>query len=109
MPERVMSLSRAGGAPYLERIQLLQERVSSFDAYPFNLPLIRSLDMQFREPIIFLVGENGSGKSTIIEAIAGLLKLPLTGGGTADQGLRYGPNDDHDLAHALRPSFRRTL
>jgi len=102
-----MSLLTEGGAPYLQRIQLLPERVGSFDEYPFNVPVVRSLDLQFRRPVTFLIGENGSGKSTIIEAIAGLLNLPLTGGGTADKGLRYGPNDDHDLARAVRPSFRR--
>lgn len=88
-------------------MQLLRERVGSFDDYPFNVPVVKNLDLEFRKPITFLIGENGSGKSTLIEAIAGLLNLPLTGGGTADQGLRYGPNDDHDLARFVRPSFRK--
>lgn len=95
------------GAPYLQRIQLLPERVKDGDRYPFTVPGVLTLDVSFRRPVTFLVGENGSGKSTIIEAIAGLLKLPLSGGGTTDKGLSYGPNDDHDLASALRPSFRR--
>ena len=39
--------------------------------YPFNLPLIQQLPhISFTTPITFLVGENGSGKSTILEALA---------------------------------------
>ncbi len=52
---------------------------------------------------IGIVGENGSGKSTIIEAIAGLLNLPLTGGGSADAVRDGAPDDDHDLAR--RPAL----
>lgn len=102
-----MSLLHGGTAPYLQRLQLVAERVQDFDAYPFNVPIVRNLDLAFRKPVTFLIGENGSGKSTLIEAIAGLLNLPLSGGGSADKGLRFGPNDDHDLARALRPSFRK--
>jgi predicted ATPase len=102
-----MSLLAEGGASYLQSVQLLPERVANFDDYPFCLPVIRNLKMSFRKPVTFLVGENGSGKSTIIEGIAGLLGLPLAGGSTVDTGKHYGPNDDHSLARALRPSFRR--
>lgn len=39
--------------------------------YPFNLPLIASLEtLTLNAPVTFLVGENGSGKSTILEMIA---------------------------------------
>lgn len=93
--------------PYLHRIRLADERVPSFDAYPFSLPLVQNLDITFRRPVTFLVGENGTGKSTLIEAIAGLLNLPLSGGGTADAGLRHGPKEDHKLSDAVRPSFAK--
>jgi predicted ATPase len=102
-----MSLFAEGGAPYLQRIQLLAERVVNFDVYPFSLPIVRDLDIQFHRRVTFLVGENGSGKSTVVEGLAGLLNLPLSGGGTADKGLRHGPDDDHSLGRAIRPSFRR--
>jgi predicted ATPase len=96
-----------GNAPYLQRLQLLPERVTSFEAYPFVLPVIQRLDLEFQRPITFLIGENGSGKSTILEALAGILDLPLTGGGRADVVRQGNPADDHDLARALRPSFRQ--
>ena len=40
-------------------------------SYPFNLQLIRSLsELQLTSPVSFFVGDNGSGKSTVLEAIA---------------------------------------
>jgi predicted ATPase len=39
--------------------------------YPFDLPLIRGLSsIRFRSPVTFFAGDNGSGKSTILEALA---------------------------------------
>ena len=40
-------------------------------AFPFNVAVIQSLaSIEFSTPITFLVGENGSGKSTFLEALA---------------------------------------
>ena len=39
--------------------------------YPFSIPAVKNIEtLQFDSPVTFLVGENGSGKSTIIEALA---------------------------------------
>lgn len=39
--------------------------------YPFDLPVVKFLDkIDFHEHVTFLVGENGTGKSTLLEAIA---------------------------------------
>lgn len=39
--------------------------------FPFTVPVIQNLDtLTFEHEITFIVGENGSGKSTILEAIA---------------------------------------
>jgi len=39
--------------------------------FPFNLPLVQSLgELEFTTPVTFFVGENGTGKSTLLEAIA---------------------------------------
>jgi predicted ATPase len=41
------------------------------DRFPFNVPVIRSLPtIEFSSAVTFLVGENGSRKSTFLEAIA---------------------------------------
>ena len=39
--------------------------------FPFDLPALRGLDrFEFRAPVTVFVGENGSGKSTVLEALA---------------------------------------
>lgn len=49
--------------------QLADKELS--DYYPFRLSLIQSLDtISFTNPVTFFVGENGTGKSTVLEAIA---------------------------------------
>ncbi len=41
------------------------------DGHPFDVPVIRALKtIEFTTPVTFLVGENGSGKSTFLEAVA---------------------------------------
>ncbi len=53
------------------------------DDWPFTVPAIRALaesGMKLTNPVTFLVGENGSGKSTIIEAIAEVFRIDVRGG-----------------------------
>lgn len=59
------------GGPYLENLQLVREWVPGYDRYPFCLPAVKHLDvLTFHPKVTFFVGENGSGKSTVLEAIA---------------------------------------
>ena len=56
---------------YLLEIRLLREKVPSFEEYPYSLPAIRNLDrLKLHPAVTFVVGENGTGKSTLLEAIA---------------------------------------
>ncbi|WP_238883818.1 AAA family ATPase [Clostridium sp. YIM B02551] len=56
---------------YLRHVELRHERIESFSEFPYCLPSVRNLDrMEFHPKVTFLVGENGTGKSTILEAIA---------------------------------------
>ncbi|MBD3109815.1 AAA family ATPase [Bacillus sp. AGMB 02131] len=58
-------------ALFIRGISLKGEKVPSFSAYPFHLPAVSALEeLRFSQPVTFFVGENGSGKSTILEAIA---------------------------------------
>lgn len=70
-------------APYLRRLLLDAERVEDWDAYPWNLPLFRdrSFEWPFEEAITIVVGENGTGKSTLLEAIGALAGYDEAGGG----------------------------
>ena len=91
---------------YLVRLQL-KEGVADSGEYPFIIPAIRALDIEFTAPVTFFVGANGTGKSTVIEAIAALCKLPVSGGGRNELAGHHGPETSSALAPALRPSFRR--
>ena len=56
---------------YLLQVRLLREKVPSFEAYPFCLPAVRHFDTLTLHPAVTLIiGENGTGKSTLLEAIA---------------------------------------
>ena len=66
-----------------------------------------ALDIEFTSPVTFFVGENGTGKSTVIEAIAALSRLPVSGGGRNELAGNHGPDTSSPLAKSLRPSFRR--
>jgi predicted ATPase len=58
-------------AAYLRAIRLERAKVPSFEAYPFNLPAIFHLrEVALHPAVTFFVGENGSGKSSLLEAVA---------------------------------------
>ncbi len=55
----------------LKTVKLLRERVVGWDEYPFNILPIASLNsLEITSRLCFFVGENGTGKSTLLEAIA---------------------------------------
>ena len=68
----------------LRRVDVLWDTVADHAAFPFSLPAVRALDgLRFSAPVTFLVGENGSGKSTVVEALAMAAGLS-PGGGNRD-------------------------
>jgi predicted ATPase len=65
-------------------------RPKDFREWPFTVPCVAELaehGMTFDRPITFLVGENGSGKSTMVEAFAEAYGLDARGGRA---GRKYG-------------------
>lgn len=57
--------------------------------YPFNSPLFHNgFEIDFNNNVAFIVGENGIGKSTMLEAIADKIGFGLAGGGR-NQGILY--------------------
>mgnify|MGYP001275687247 CR=1 FL=1 len=67
--------------PYLQQATFRPGAEIDLDAYPFNIPGVRDIEkIHFHENVTFLVGENGSGKSTILEALALSLGLGPEGG-----------------------------
>jgi predicted ATPase len=55
---------------HLNSITLLPEKYPNQDVYPFNLEVLQKTPhIDFSNPVTFLVGENGTGKSTLLKAI----------------------------------------
>src|ERR1700724_3770643 len=80
-------------APYLKRVWLDQSRVPDAAAYPFCLPFLNDgFALDFDRAITVIVGENGTGKSTLLEGIAALAGYDESGGGKG-----YRPVD-HSIA-----------
>ena len=56
---------------HLKSITVREYSSQDKDSFPFDLETVKSLrEIQFTSPVTFFVGENGSGKSTVMEAIA---------------------------------------
>jgi len=56
---------------HLKSITVREFSSQDKDTFPFDLEIVKSLrEIQFTSPVTFFVGENGSGKSTVMEAIA---------------------------------------
>lgn len=65
---------------YLQSLRVKNKEMMG-DEYPLSLPLVRRLDtLRFDAPVTFFVGENGTGKSTILEAIAAAVGAITVGG-----------------------------
>lgn len=94
--------------PYLKRIWLDDAAIDR-RGYPFNLPPLRDgLDLVFDRPITIIVGENGVGKSTLIEAIAVLAGFDEGGGGPGYRAVDHSQAREAGgglLAGALRASW----
>src|SRR5215470_17488471 len=69
-------------APYLRRVWLDPSQVKDTTAYPFCLPFLRGgFVLDFDHAVTIFVGENGTGKSTLLEGIAALAGYDEAGGG----------------------------
>lgn len=66
---------------YLRTIELRRNDIESFSKYPFSLEAVRSLySLELHPKVTFIIGENGTGKSTILEAIAAAYGFNPEGG-----------------------------
>jgi predicted ATPase len=62
-------------------ISSLAVSYQAFSDFPFSIPAIGNLPvMEFHKDVTFIIGKNGSGKSTFIEAVAEWLGLSGQGG-----------------------------
>src|SRR5690348_18514548 len=58
-------------APFLLRLAEIEAKRDE-GRFPFTLPFMRrgGFALEFTQPVTFLIGENGTGKSSLLEAIA---------------------------------------
>jgi predicted ATPase len=95
------------GSPFLTHIGLKEEKIQP-GVHPFTLALLEApLDMKFSTPVTYLVGENGTGKSTLLEALAWASGFGQSGG-HRDQSFAEGA-DGHTLGRALRMGWRQRV
>ena len=80
--------------PFLKSVSLHRDWVQSFEVFPYSIPAIKNLHTLDLHPnVTFFVGENGTGKSTLLEAIA------VAEGFNAEGGSRHAmfqTRDTHD-------------
>ncbi|MDY6951074.1 MAG: AAA family ATPase [Thermodesulfobacteriota bacterium] len=85
---------------HLRSMTLVPEKYPTRDNYPFTLPVFcRTRHLVFDTPVTLFVGENGTGKSTLLEAMARACGIHIW---RAPEGIRYEVNPfEGQLYHYL--------
>jgi len=92
-------------APYLKRLWLDASRVGDRAAYPFCLPFLHDeFTLSFDRAVTTIVGENGTGKSTLLEGIAALAGYDEAGGGKG-----YRPVDHAQARETMGGALSKAL
>lgn len=99
--------------PILDKVKINYEQTIDFNHYPFSLPIIKNLkEIIFPTQVTFFIGENGAGKSTILEAIANKAGFGAEGG---SKNINFKTSHEHtyagtqSLADQLTLSWRKKL
>ncbi|QOR67954.1 AAA family ATPase [Cytobacillus suaedae] len=78
---------------YIREIGLKRDQIPSFNQFPFKLPVIQHFeDILLHPNVTYIIGENGMGKSTLLEAIAIALGFNPEGGSL---NFRFSSYDSH--------------
>lgn len=66
-----MYVEKEHSVMYLRSIEIHGDRFPTSEYFPFNIPALRRTDrIDFSSPIVFFTGENGTGKSAVLDAVA---------------------------------------
>ncbi len=99
--------TRGSLGPYLAHAEIVPEWVREPGKFPHTLPAVKALGrLAFHPKVTFFVGENGSGKSTVLEAVAGLAGLNPEGG---SRNFNFSTRESHSrLDRCMRLSRHAT-
>lgn len=93
----------------LKYIILQRNLIKNWSEYPLNIPVIKNFDsLKIKSQICFFVGENGTGKSTLLEAIAENYGFGKEGG-SRNISFSTAEKDTNTLANYLRLSWSPKL
>lgn len=90
----------------MSHLRIVELRKPAKPGFPFDLPVFQSFEpLSLNSRVTFLVGENGSGKSTFLEALAVAIGSVVIGG----EDLARDPSLDHvrGLANALKLTWNK--
>ena len=77
---------------HLKKVVLLREEFPVQDRYPFNLPVFRNTrSLEFTAPVTFFVGENATGKSTLLHAMSKQCGIYIWGEDSGRDRCEYNP------------------
>ncbi len=96
---RRRDVRRFGHGPYVLGMRRVPTREGG--GFPFDLPALAAVDdLRLDAPVTLLAGDNGTGKSTLVEAVAEAMGFAPEGGELERPG---------DLPAVPRPVFDGTL
>jgi predicted ATPase len=82
---------------FIRKVALRFDKIDSFDDYPYSLPAIKNFNTLALHPkVTYIVGENGTGKSTLLEAIAVAWGINAEGG---TQNFNFSTHASHSDLH----------
>ena len=91
---------------HLRKITVDSEAFPNRNVYPFSLEIFQQTEtIELSSSVTFFIGENGTGKSTLLEALARCCGLHIW---ENESNRRYAPNSyEKELARYLRPTWSK--
>ena len=84
-------------SPFLKKLSFDRSKADDEDSYPFTVPIFKkNFSLNFSNPVTIFTGENGTGKSTLLEFIAHACGFNIWGG---SKNHVYSANENQSLSY----------